>query len=301
VAGIAINGAALGGWLQAKTIGIGFVPGLDTPERVQLADAVAALLALVALAGPLATVAGRRASASGASVGVAAVSAAALAVTGMVATASHSHSGSHAHARPYTATLPVDLSGVPGVSAEDVSEAEALVTESIKTLPRFADVATLVDLGYRTIGDAHTGYEHFVNWELIADGRVLDPDYPESLVFKVDTETGGKTLNGAMFMANPGDTLDTVPDVGGALVQWHVHEDLCFAGEPNAWWVTDVIPPDQACPPGTFRLREITVPMVHVWIVPQECGPFASLEGGGAGQVKSGEARLCDHAHGAPN
>jgi hypothetical protein len=90
-----------------------------------------------------------------------------------------------------------------------------------------------------------------------------------------------------MFMANPGDTLDTVLDVGGALVQWHVHEDLCFAGEPNAWWVTNVIPHDRACPSGTFRLREITVPMVHVWVVPHECDPFASLQGDGAGQVKS--------------
>ena len=63
----------------------------------------------------------------------------------------------------------------------------------------------IVALGYHTIGDAHTGFEHFVNWNLIADGRVLDPDYPESLVFKVDTDTGKKTLGGAMFMANPGE------------------------------------------------------------------------------------------------
>lgn len=218
----------------------------------------------------------------------------ALVIAGMVATANPSH---HAHgARPYLATLPVDLSGVPGVSDEDVAEAEALVTESLLTLPRFADVAMLVALGYRTIGDAHTGFEHFVNWDLIADGRVLDPKYPESLVFKVDTDTGKKTLGGAMFMANPGDTLDTVPDVGGALVQWHVHDDLCFEGEPKAWRVYDVVEPGKACRPGTFRLSQISVPMVHVWIIPHECGPFASLEGDGAGQVGLGQVRLCDHA-----
>jgi hypothetical protein len=39
--------------------------------------------------------------------------------------------------------------------------------------------------------------------------------------------------------------------------------------------------------------------MIHVWIVPHECGPFAALEGVGAGQIKPGEERLCDHAHGA--
>jgi hypothetical protein len=33
--------------------------------------------------------------------------------------------------------------------------------------------------------------------------------------------------------------------------------------------------------------------------VPHRCGPFAALEGVGGGQIKAGEERLCDHAHGA--
>jgi hypothetical protein len=39
--------------------------------------------------------------------------------------------------------------------------------------------------------------------------------------------------------------------------------------------------------------------MIHVWIVPHRCGPFAALEGVGGGQINEGEERLCDHAHGA--
>lgn len=39
------------------------------------------------------------------------------------------------------------------------------------------------------------------------------------------------------------------------------------------------------------------VPMIHVWIVPQVCGPFAALEGIGAGQIKPGQQRLCDTVH----
>jgi hypothetical protein len=39
--------------------------------------------------------------------------------------------------------------------------------------------------------------------------------------------------------------------------------------------------------------------MIHVWIVPHECGPFAALEGVGAGQILDGETRWCDTAHGA--
>ena len=40
-------------------------------------------------------------------------------------------------------------------------------------------------------------------------------------------------------------------------------------------------------------------PMIHVWIVPNECGPFAALDGIAGGQVPDGEAILCDHAHGS--
>ena len=40
-------------------------------------------------------------------------------------------------------------------------------------------------------------------------------------------------------------------------------------------------------------------PMIHVWTTKHPCGPFAALDGVGAGQIKPGETRLCDHAHGA--
>ena len=34
--------------------------------------------------------------------------------------------------------------------------------------------------------------------------------------------------------------------------------------------------------------------MLHVWRVPNPCGPFAALEGVGAGQVPAGQTRNCD-------
>jgi hypothetical protein len=328
--GAAINAAAIGGWIMAKTSGISFVTGLDAKESVQFADAVAAGLAAVAVVGALAALAGRRSSTAGphpAVVGVATVAVLALAVPGMVRTGSHSHAGGHgaaetaahshgagtddhadhadqaavAEPKPYDATLPVDLGGTPGVTAEQQAEAEDLVTISLQKLPQFSDIPTIEAMGYRSIGDAGTGNEHFMKWDLISDGRVLDPDYPESLVFDVNRETGQKTLAAAMYMANLGDTLDTVPALGGDLVQWHIHDNLCFMGETNAWRVGDVAPPGEECRPGTFRVGNNHVPMVHVWIRPHPCGPFAALEGIGGGQIPVGEERLCDHAHGAPS
>jgi hypothetical protein len=319
LAGVAVNGGALVGWALAKTSGIDFVEGLEAKETVQFADAVAAGLAGTAVVGALLALAGRvpwSTRPHPALVGVAALATVALVVPGMVKTGSHTHAGGHGHeaaghdhgdgehasqqpAVPYTATLPVDLSGVPGVTAEDQAAAEDLVTVSLQRLPQFADIPTIEAMGYRSIGDAGTGFEHFMNWPLIDDGRVLDPDYPESVVFVVDPATGEKQLAAAMYMANGGDTLETVPDLGGELVQWHIHDDLCFVGETNAWRLADVAPPPEGCRPGTFRLSQVLVPMVHVWVIPHECGPFAALEGTGAGQIAPGEERLCDHHHGA--
>jgi hypothetical protein len=345
LAGIAINAAAVGGWLMAKTSGISFVTGLEDKESAQFADSLAAgLAALAAVAAAVALVgllgrAGRAAwiaRPNPALVGIAAVATIGLAVPGMVQTGNHSHSGGgHGHAetagaghdhgagaegtagghdhgaseaaavaKPYDATLPVDLGGVPGVSAEEQAEAEALVTESLQKLPQFADIPTIEAMGYHSIGDGFTGHEHFIKWDLIDDGRVLNADYPESLVFEVNRATGEKRLAAAMYMANVDDTLETVPDVGGDLVQWHIHDNLCYSGDPGKWRVAGVAPAGEECPEGTFRLagtnsNNNNVPMVHIWIVPHPCGPFAALEGVGAGQIAPGEERLCDHAHGA--
>ena len=124
------------------------------------------------------------------------------------------------------------------------------------------------------------------------DTDILDPNKPESLVF--DTTVQPKKLVAAMFMLNPGDSLDTVPDVGGALTQWHIHNNLCFTTDGHVGGLTD----------GEGKCHQPLVngpqtPMMHVWIVPNACGPFAALEGIGAGQVKPGESRACDHVHGS--
>jgi len=100
-----------------------------------------------------------------------------------------------------------------------------------------------------------------------------------------------------MFMMPTGTPLDEVPDFGGALMQWHVHGDLCFTDDPVAPKVAGVKPVGTPCAPplvdGTMS------PMIHVWIRPHECGPFAALDGIAGGQVPDGEEILCDEAHGS--
>ena len=320
LAGAAGSAVAIGGWVLAKTSGIGFVTGLEEAEDLQFADTLAAALAAVALlavVGAMIAATGRfsarRRAHQGSSpvlAGAAAVAALALGLPGMISAGSHGHAGGHSDgdiaghdhaasatpAKPYDATLPVDFSGAEGVTAKQQADAEELATVNIEKLPQWADTETAYARGYRSIGDSLTGFEHYINWQLIDDGKTLDPDYPESLVYLVEGEA--RTLAAAMYMLPNGTSLAATPDVGGELIQWHEHNDLCFAGEENAWRVADIAPPGEPCREGTFKFQE-NAPMIHVWIVPHECGAFSALEGIGGGQIPEGEERACDHAHGS--
>ena len=162
-------------------------------------------------------------------------------------------------------------------------------------MPKFSDYKKDETLGFRSIGDGVTGVEHFVNLDYFDDGHILDADYPESLVFEPHQD-GTKKLVAAMFMLRPRDNLADVPKTGGKLMQWHIHNNLCFTATGQVVGLTNG---DGSCPPGFNKGSQ--APMIHVWIVPHPCGPFAALEGVGGGQINEGESRLCDHTHGDPN
>jgi len=196
---------------------------------------------------------------------------------------------------PYDPALPIDLSGVAGVTPEQQARAENLVGETLIRLPQWADASKAEAAGFRSIGDAGTGDEHLINWSFIGDDKVLDPDHPESLVYNV--RSGHRVLESAMFMLPPGSSLETVPDVGGALTQWHIHNNLCFTNDPAAPHVAGLTDSNGNCRAPTVKLEP--VPMIHVWIMKNACGPFAALEGVGAGQVLPGQVTNCDHVHGS--
>lgn len=197
--------------------------------------------------------------------------------------------------KPYDPELPIDLGGVDGVTPQQQAAAENLIAVTLLRLPQFADPAVTEAAGYHSIGDGFTGHEHYINQSYIDDGRFLDPDYPESLVYEM--RDGQKTLVAAMYMLGSDDTLDDVPELGGELTQWHIHNDLCFTDDPVQPLVRGLTNPDGTCNPPLVQGTQ--APMIHVWIVPHECGPFAALDGIAGGQIPEGEERLCDHAHGA--
>ncbi len=196
----------------------------------------------------------------------------------------------------YDPTKPIDLSGVEGVTPEQQAYAENLVAVNLVRLPQWSDPAVAEAAGFRSIGDGRTGHEHYVNWAWLDDDVWLDPDAPESLVYEPQPD-GSKKLVSAMYMLPQSVALADVPDSGGQLMQWHVHDNLCYTDDAEAPQVVGITSADGPCRPPLVKHPER--PMIHVWITPTPCGPFASLEGVGAGSVLEGEERWCDHAHGS--
>ncbi len=328
---MAVNVGALAGFVVAKTSGLAFIDGLEEAEAVELGDGMAASLAMVAiLAATRFAISPVRAAVrrtwAAPAIGVLAL---ALAIPGMAAAArpghhadggGADHSGSEtaaasadhhganqavgttgddhnetAAAKPYDPAAPIDLGGTPGVTPTEQARAENLIASTLHSLPVYEEPSAAEAAGFSSIGDGVTGYEHFINWSYVTDGQALNPDRPESLVYQV--RNGEKTLVAAMFMASPGTTLDDTPELGGALTQWHIHDNLCFSNDPEAPRVAGLTDVQGGCRPPTVKLSP--VPMIHVWTVPHPCGPFAALEGVAGGQIKEGEERLCDEAHGA--
>ena len=195
---------------------------------------------------------------------------------------------------PIEATAPgagtIRLDSETGVTPTELERADTLIASTITGLRRFHTPAEAYAAGYRSIGDAETGDEHYVNWSYVDDGHILDPLRPESIVYEY--RNGAQTAVAAMYMLPFGSTFADVPDVGGSLTQWHVHRDLCLTSDSQQKVVAGLTSPDGVCPAGTSKAGN--TPMLHVWTVPNACGPFAALEGIGAGQVPDGQTRNCD-------
>ena len=191
----------------------------------------------------------------------------------------------------------VDLSGVEGVTAEQQAYAEDLVVRSLEGLPTWADYDQAIADGFKSIGDGpFTGEEHVIRYEWVEDDNILDPAEPESLVYRYETAADGtvtRTLEAAMYILPSSYTLDTAPTDGGALMQYHNHQNLCFTtgAAPRVAGLTDA---EGNCPANLAKGAGNI--QIHVWIRANKCGPFAALSGVAGGQTVDGTVTcLSDH------
>lgn len=202
--------------------------------------------------------------------------------------------------RRFDPAAPLDLAGIGGVSPAQEQRARAILADTTASLARFVRVEDAEAAGYRSIGDSVTGYEHFIRWDLVDDGRLFDAANPESLVYRVDGRR--RTLVSAMYIAAPGTAINdaTLADYAGGLMQWHRHTNLCWRDVGGVPRVSGVTLADGSCIIGSPGDPVRTSPMVHVWISPHRCGPFAAVEGvaaGTAGVPESQRVDLCNASH----
>jgi hypothetical protein len=162
----------------------------------------------------------------------------------------------------------------PRLTAEQRAAATALLVNTTAAMAAFPNAAAVEAAGYESIGDGgRSGYEHFVNWTYLEDGNELNPSRIESIVAKKNGD-GTKTIVSAMYILEPGKTMADAYDIAGELTTWHDHQNLCWDGHRLAGTLVNGV----CTPGGEFRG---TPPMLHVWLVPHDCGPFAGVDGHG--------------------
>lgn len=115
-------------------------------------------------------------------------------------------------------------------------------------------------------GRPSIGIVHLTNPDFARDGRLVDPERPEVLIYAIDRRQHSMLI-GAMFLMPIGQHG---PQFGGPMTMWHFHPNmqLCVDeyGVPMAFRV------NQPCAAGQTKQSP---EMLHVWLVDNPEGIFA--------------------------
>ncbi len=241
--------------LLGLTIGYAVVSFSEPPDSFGLATK---LLELTGLAIALRPAVETRWRAMGASVGTFLV-AIVVSLGGWVGAMSAGDGGHHLGATPPPGVLLPPGEDRPPTAAERAA-AEVLYHETAHSLERFADPAAAAAAGYQV--DGMSAFEgHADNPAYQHDGRVLDPDHPETLVYS-RAASGEWVLLGAMYQTD--EIGDVGPAVGGPLTVWHAHDHVCISLPIGLSGLTS---PFGLCPLGSITIP-VTNEMLHVWTLP---------------------------------
>jgi hypothetical protein len=224
----------------------------------------------------------RRFAFTAAAVGLVALASASMALaagTGSLGGPGHHHdaatvSDGHTHEDP---TNPAN-SKLPGVthdhgeavaiSWEELQAADKLVADTREGTKRFEDINVALSEGYFLLAGASDGLSHYHNQKYQSDGKILDPEHPEELIYL--RKSGAAKLVGVMFLmpsaSQPG------PRIGGPLTAWHAHDNLCIS--PTLGRITGFTDDQGQCRAGSVFMGK-TPEMMHVWLVDNPNGVFS--------------------------
>ena len=145
-------------------------------------------------------------------------------------------------------------------TAQEHEAADALYAELLVAVEPYRDPDVARAAGYQ-VGEIRGTDYHAQNPDLVGDGRIFDPEYPESLVYA--QSINGPVLVGVMFEMD--GFSDPGPRIGGPITVWHGHENICISLTPPA--VAGLLSPYGVCPIGSVNLPE-TGDMLHAWVTP---------------------------------
>lgn len=153
------------------------------------------------------------------------------------------------------------------VTAEQlVAAAEFVQAVKAHNAERYADIDDALGAGYVQITQDLPGIAaHFIRLDYQRDGREMDPEYPEVLLYTKRLD-GQWRLIGTMFLAE--QATDEPPAYFGPLDAWHYHSNLCFKNGG-----TTTVDSAAKCPGGLFVAR--TNWQLHVWTMDGATGAFA--------------------------
>jgi len=179
----------------------------------------------------------------------------------------------HTHATAAVAANPDDAMGEGNkhthgtevaASAEQFLAAGQFALEVKQKTAKYADVRAGLAAGYVQITQDLPGIAaHFYQPAFQRDGREMNPDYPETLLYSKRMD-GSWKLVGVMFMAET--VSDTPPAYFGALDIWHRHENLCFQASARVSTTKNAA----ECLAGVFVPK--TAYQMHVWVEPGSTG-----------------------------
>lgn len=162
---------------------------------------------------------------------------------------------SHMLARDYTALW-------DAASDEERASATKLVEDTNAATAIYQDYDAAVAAGYVSNAPDGRTPTHFPNGHLMADGRVLDPGAPETLLYWTAPD-GTKVLIGVAYKTT---RWEDAPAPGGDLTAWHTHagDTTCHPAQ------------DGDCPQDTGK-------MLHVFFFEGVQDPFTESFAGAAG------------------
>lgn len=145
-------------------------------------------------------------------------------------------------------------------SPDELHHSEDLYWATVAAIDKYKDVAVAEAAGY-PVGTVHGSDHHVQNSDLIGDGRILDPEFPETLIYAEAAD--GPILIGVMFEMD--GFKDSGPMDAGPIIVWHGHDNVCFGFLPLG--LAGLESPFGGCPLGSLNIP-MTGEMLHAWTLP---------------------------------